>query len=646
MKSLLRIFGFSLLMGIYCFFQCVRAINSQDLYSISGENFVRLLLSEFGVFLALLSIVSGAVALLLCSVCARLSHRSQNTLIRLFSFCRHILPFMMVGLILFCGLAFVFLILSELVWLVTNVKMYGESGKVVIFALATIGGTLWMLLKSMVSLRKCFALFSAEASEIEGRSVSKYQAPKLWRWISNLATHGNVVMPDNIVVGFFDCFYVTANKIHLSNGEKLVGNTLYLPLTYASMMSQIEIAAVIGHELGHFSGQDTQYSLRFLPLYAGLENSLDAIANNAQGVSYIDRVVLYPALEIGLWFLRVFHETVRYWSRLRELAADKAGATVASPQSLASALLRISALDSVIQPHLNKLITGKFIDKDFLITLLENAKKQPALDVCSFLEQEIQHPTDSHPTTRVRIDALGVALDENLLNRAARPASEHDYQEMMSMLDKEDVQTIPQMLTESIVAGREEMRAQWEEQAARVHGTVALCARTIDTWLLVTLAIVLWVVGLIVAITNAGTSAIQYVGWFLCALGVMFALLARKHYQDTKQPFYRFTPEGIICPSVEGVFQWEWIEASFTVGEKLGSTCIIIHCHPKLTLPVFKRRMAGLVPERNGTFTMIIPEPLFIDRGNSKEKITVDAAIDLFQQYWLSADARRKLKAL
>lgn len=52
-----------------------------------------------------------------------------------------------------------------------------------------------------------------------------------------------------------------------------------------ALLDDAEAAAVIGHELGHFTGEDTQYSLRFVPLYAGMQNSLEQMANSSQGFS-------------------------------------------------------------------------------------------------------------------------------------------------------------------------------------------------------------------------------------------------------------------------------------------------------------------------------------------------------------------------
>ena len=640
MKSIFRIFGFPLIIILYGFWEGVRALSVNK---VTSGAVIRLYTSILGVGFGVLAIIGGIVALLLCYLCARSSHRSQNTLIRLFTLCRRLLPFMMVGLIIFCGLAVVCILFSELAWLVTTVKLHGSSGRVIMFSLFVVGSILWMLFKCILSMRRCFALFKSEDSVIEGRNITVQQAPEFWQWINQLAEQGQVIKPDNIVVGFFDCFYVTANSIILTNGERLTGNTLYFPLTYASLMNQQEIAAVIGHELGHFTGEDTQYSLRFAPLYAGLQNSLDAMANNSRGVSYIDRVVLYPALEMGVWFLRIFHETVRYWSRIREFAADGTGARMASPQALASALLRISALDEVIQPHLQALVTGKIGDGDVLESLFKKAQAHSALDVHPYLEHIQMHPTDSHPTTRLRIEALNVSIDDSLLQQAARPVSTQDYQALMAWFTAESSDVIPQMsqtLTQDITHQREEMRVQLEEQAGLAQGTMTFGLRTKDTWAFLILAIVLNMPGMWILGTQ--TSGITFVGWFLEGLSVMFILLARRHYRETRHPIYTFTPQGIQCPSVDGIVEWTWIE-SFQVSEHLESVCIDFYCYSGVPMPTPRKRTTGIRTGQGGVFIMVIPKPLFLIVDNKRVKISPIETIEHFQQYWQSANARAML---
>lgn len=146
-------------------------------------------------------------------------------------------------------------------------------------------------------------------------NVTVANNPALWQWIRDVTRRAELTVPDNIVVGFFDGFFVTANTVQIEEGKRLTGNTLYLPLTYMALLDEAEAAAVIGHELGHFTGEDTQYSLRFVPLYAGMQNSLEQMANSSQGFSGLTASLLRPSLDMGLWFLQTFHEAVSDWAR-------------------------------------------------------------------------------------------------------------------------------------------------------------------------------------------------------------------------------------------------------------------------------------------------------------------------------------------
>ncbi|VYU67051.1 M48 family metalloprotease [Metakosakonia massiliensis] len=642
MKRIIRIFGFSLLILLYGFWQCFRSFSGV----MSGGKMVRFILSELGMAASGMAIVIGISALLLCYLCAKLARRSQNTLIFLFTLCRRLLSFMMVAMIIFGGLAFIAIVLSELIWLATTVNLHRSSGKAIIFALCIIGSTLWLLFKSVGALRKCFALFKASASEIDGHNITEQQAPLLWQWIRQLAKQGQVVTPDNIVIGFFDCFYVTANDVRLRNsGEQLKGNTLYFPLTFAAMMSREEIAAVIGHELGHFTGDDTQYSLRFAPLYAGIQNSLDQISRTARGVSWIDRVVLYPALETGLWFLRSFHETVRYWSRIREFAADTAGARTASPEALVSALLRISALDDVINDCLEDVLTGKAKDNDILAGLVASASNLPALDVRPFMEEALTHPTDSHPPTSQRIAALNVTVSERLLNSAARKPDARDHQALMALIASDEgniVASMAQNLIQRVKQHREALRARLETEAAQPSETKMFWIRTKDTWFFLAIAIILFAAGGFITLTARG--GFEYIGWGMVAFSVMFSLLARKHYVDSRKPLYLFSEQGIQCQSVDGIFKWTWMEDAFEFEEMLGSLCIVFRCHSHVPLPEVHRRKSGIRPGKNNTYIITIPDPMFTGESDKRLKIKEQEFIDHFRQYYDSACAREALQ--
>ncbi|WP_163020165.1 M48 family metalloprotease, partial [Pseudomonas viridiflava] len=115
------------------------------------------------------------------------------------------------------------------------------------------------------------------------------------------------------------------------------------------LMNAAETSAVIGHELAHFAGEDTEYSLRFLPIYDGIGRSLVVIAANMMISDLLQRTILRPAFMLGVHFMESFDHAVNHWSRVRELAADAAGASLAGNAAAASALVRISAIDPLLQ---------------------------------------------------------------------------------------------------------------------------------------------------------------------------------------------------------------------------------------------------------------------------------------------------------
>lgn len=125
------------------------------------------------------------------------------------------------------------------------------------------------------------------------------------------------------MVGLTEGFFVSAGPAVLEpGGAQVTGRILYLPLPYLALMRGDEVAAIIGHELAHYAGGDTTYSQRFLPIYAGVERSLDAVAEGHQG----SLGLLGPSLRLGVFVMERFHLAVRHWSRTREFAADAAGA--------------------------------------------------------------------------------------------------------------------------------------------------------------------------------------------------------------------------------------------------------------------------------------------------------------------------------
>lgn len=107
---------------------------------------------------------------------------------------------MMAAEIVTCGLAVICLALSEVTadvafwrggWVQTGGGNHGRRRRDPLDAI-----------KSLTSIRRCFALFQPDDTEIYGVNVTVANNPALWQWIRDVTRRAELTVPDNIVVGF------------------------------------------------------------------------------------------------------------------------------------------------------------------------------------------------------------------------------------------------------------------------------------------------------------------------------------------------------------------------------------------------------------------------------------------------------------
>jgi Zn-dependent protease with chaperone function len=276
-----------------------------------------------------------------------------------------------------------------------------------------------------------FKMATKQAHSVLGLSLKKSEHPQLFSYVSSVADKLGARCPDHIVVGLEPNFYVTSADVKVLGSDTLLkGETLFLSLPLSRILTIEELTGVVGHELGHFRGEDTFYSMKFAPVYTGLSHAVSAIGSDKEGEG--PGVASLPAYILLSYMIEVFHTNVSTISREREFEADRAGAEVAEGRALATSLLKISlyahSWSNIQKDIIERLQQGKITRNMSLLfsNIVKydvNKEKLPEV-VASIAEEAISHPTDSHPATSARIKELGldietIDLDDLLLPRVS-----------------------------------------------------------------------------------------------------------------------------------------------------------------------------------------------------------------------------------
>ncbi|QEI06494.1 M48 family metalloprotease [Pigmentiphaga aceris] len=372
----------------------------------------------FGVLTALI----GLGALLATQAAGKTARKSRDHLLRVFSRGRRVLPFVLVSHISLTALAVAAAVIYEALALWHLGKMSSGDFKGMAFAgllgLACLW-TVWQMLRQLKAMR---SMFEPTPMDVLGRVVSEAEAPGLWTHVRALAAKLGALPPDHIVVGMVDGFYVTAADVLVEPANvTLRGRTLHVPLVHLALLDRAESGAVIGHELGHFAGADTDYTMRFLPIYDGVARSLTAVHVSILEADWLQRTLMKPAFLFGLFFMESFDHAVNHWSREREIAADAAGAKAAGQAAAGSALVRVASSAEAVHASMSTHLTDpKSAPDDMLLAVVNDVAAQPLSMPSELLEESLPHPSDSHPPTLTRINALALPLD-SVVQTGIRP---------------------------------------------------------------------------------------------------------------------------------------------------------------------------------------------------------------------------------
>lgn len=266
--------------------------------------------------------------------------------------------------------------------------------KVLIFIV--IGGLigLWACIASV--LRKV----PLEFTEPMALELTAAQAPRLWEVVHRAAERLQTAPPDRIIVGTQLNFYVTELAVVLETG-RVEGRTLYLSQPLLKQFSEQEVVAIIGHELGHFRGEDTRLTREFYPLKFKVNATLQGLTTAG--------LIGWPSLGLLNFFSYSFENTIQRASRAREILADQCGADLTSASTLGRALVKFQVFHETFQRLLRDAANGQV--QNPLEIAWHSYIRTKILPEDAFWPQlftkEMPHPLDSHPPLHVRLEALG-----------------------------------------------------------------------------------------------------------------------------------------------------------------------------------------------------------------------------------------------
>ena len=261
--------------------------------------------------------------------------------------------------------------------------------------------------------------------EVRGENLSESDAPALWQRIRDMAARLNTAPPDRIIVGIDANFFVTEHPVIL-NGQVQNGRTLYLSLPMMKVMTSDEADAVLGHELAHFSGEDTLWSRKISPLLGKFSIYLNSLAT---GLTWV--VAHFMHL-----FWKLYGLSINRLSRAREFRADAVAASLVSNDAMKRALVKTAGYCEYRADTEIGIVTGSEIDPN--LNLPRRLEEGYVPFLASFARSEkaaqeaIPHPFDTHPTLHSRLAELGFESKVAMLDEAIQRPVENSWYKAIS----------------------------------------------------------------------------------------------------------------------------------------------------------------------------------------------------------------------
>ena len=282
------------------------------------------LLAPLTLLLGVLATASFCAALVAIRRATARAMQSRDALMQAFENGRRWLPKFMLSqtVLVFGGL--ITLLSFEAIIILSRPGVSDGGVKLGVFLAMVALALAWYGFKMLYgALRRSERQDEPEPILLMGQSLAPHQAPRLWEFVREIAKRTDARAPDAVVVGLNEASSSPSIRWRWSAASRCPRARAVPALAYMAFLDRAQVSAVIAHELGHFTGEDTGYSLRFAPIYRSFLDSIFSITNEHDEKDDGSRVwVAAPVTLYGKWFLASFEEAMHHWSRERELAAD------------------------------------------------------------------------------------------------------------------------------------------------------------------------------------------------------------------------------------------------------------------------------------------------------------------------------------
>ncbi|WP_084773409.1 M48 family metallopeptidase [Nonomuraea candida] len=285
-----------------------------------------------------------------------------------------------------------------LVGLILVAAIFIDVMLVVDFHANTVKFAVVLTLAAIALVRALIMVSRRRGGEEPGVAVGREHEPVLWQTVEELAQRVRTAPPDEIRLVAEVNAAVSEDTRWL--GLRATRRRMFIGLPLLQTLTVDEMRAVLGHELGHYSGAHTRLGA---PVYRG-RVSLIATVQGLRNHPFVQRLFT--------WYAKLYLRVSQAVSRKQELEADQFAVAIGGRQAMAGALRKIHSTaagwDLYVDNYL--VLAGAGGSRPATVfggfhELMSDPERQAELARLAERPEEVS-PYDSHPSLAERLAAI------------------------------------------------------------------------------------------------------------------------------------------------------------------------------------------------------------------------------------------------